>query len=226
MIAKVISQLGRAAVKSSGRITKSGKPNLPRYLYHVSSRKNYEAMVKSGEIRTSHDACLSSSLEGVFMFDLKNFAKRWTSTFFNFEEECAKVNLGSALVCKNSDIVVLKVPTKKMNVDKLKVRVQDETKTDYHALNGDSARFQTLYTRRKKPIEYIYGENIDISDAQKIGELNLELNADNRNELIDFMQKRPFEPLLKLFKGTPEEKCVLAMQKANIREQCYEFPGG
>lgn len=54
-----------------------------------------------------------------------------------------------------------------MNVDKLKVRVQDETKADYHALNGDSARFQTLYTRRKKPIEYIYGQNIDISDAQK-----------------------------------------------------------
>lgn len=223
MVGKVISYLTKAVAKSSGEITKSGKPNLPRFLYHITSKKNYESMLKSGEIRTSHDAYLDSNLEGVFMFDLKNFAKRWTSTFFKFKESDDKFNLGSALVCKNSDIVLLKVPTKKMNVDKLKVRVQDETKVDYHTLNGDSAKFQTLYTRRKKPIEYIYNQNIDISDVQKIGEVNLNINLDNRSELIEFMQKRPFETLLKLFNGTPEEKCVQKMQKAKIKEQCYEI---
>lgn len=100
MIGKVISQLGRAAVKSSGRITKSGKPNLPRYLYHVTSRKNYEAMLKSGEIRTSHDACLSSSLEGVFMFDLKNFAKRWTSTFLVLRRSVPRLILAARWYAK------------------------------------------------------------------------------------------------------------------------------
>lgn len=223
MVGKVISYLTKTVEKSSGKITKSGKPNLPRFLYHITSKKNYESMLKSGEIRTSHDAYLDSNLEGVFMFDLKNFAKRWTSTFFKFKEADEKFNLGSALVCKNSDIVLLKVPTRKMNVDKLKIRVQDDTKVNYHTLNGDSAKFQTLYTRRKKPIEYIYNQNIDISDVQKIGEVNLNINLDNRSELIEFMQKRPFETLLKLFNGTPEEKCVQKMQKAKIKEQCYEI---
>lgn len=223
MVGKVVSYLTKAVAKSSGKITKSGKPNLPRFLYHITSKKNYESMLKSGEIRTSHDAYLDSNLEGVFMFDLKNFAKRWTSTFFKFKEADEKFNLGSALVCKNSDIVLLKVPTRKMNVDKLKIRVQDDTKVNYHTLNGDSAKFQTLYTRRKKPIEYIYNQNIDISDVQKIGEVNLNINLDNRSELIEFMQKRPFETLLKLFNGTPEEKCVQKMQKAKIKEQCYEI---
>ncbi len=225
MIGKVISQLGKSAVKSSARSVKSSKPNLPRYLYHITSTKNYESMLKSCEIRTSLDACPASNLEGVFMFDLKNFAKRWTSTFCNINDH-VKVNLASSLICKNFDsIVVLKIPTKTMNIDKLKVRVQEAQNTlNNHYLNGDSARFQTLYTRRKKPIEYIYGENINISDAEKIGELNLKLNLEEKDKILDFVNKRPFDSLLKLFKGTPEEKCIQAMKKADIAEHCLEIP--
>lgn len=225
MIGKVISQLGKAAAKTAGKGVKSGKPNLPRYLYHITSTKNYESMLKSGEIRTSADTCPISNLEGVFMFDLKNFAKRWTSTFCNLNDK-VKVNLGGSLICKNLDsIVVLKIPTKNMDIDKLKVRVQEAKNTlEDHYLNGASARFQTLYTRRKKPIEYIYGDKINISDAKKIGELELHFNLAEKEEILDFVNKRPFDSLLKLFKGTPEEKCVQAMQKANIAEQCLEIP--
>lgn len=220
MIGKVISQIGKAAAKASAKTVKTGKPNLPRYLYHVTSRKNYESILKSGEIRTSHDAYLASNLEGVFMFDLKNFAKRWTTTFFDFGEEYGKINLGSTLISKNSDMVVLKVPTKKMDINKLKVRVQDENKSDFHALNGASARFQTLYTRRKKPIEYIYGQNIKVSETEKIGELKLDFTSDDRDDFLKFVANKPFDSLIKLFKGKPEENCIKAMHKANISEKC------
>ena len=56
-------------------ISSRGK-KIPRYLYHMTSKKNYESMLKDGFIKTGHDAYLDSNLDGIFMFDLKNFIKR------------------------------------------------------------------------------------------------------------------------------------------------------
>ena len=207
MTINALLKLGKSVVQNSGRIAKTGKPNIPRYLYHVTTEKNYESMLKSGKILTTDDGLCISELNGVFLFDLKNFLKRWTSTFFDFKEEGGKINLASALIGKNREAVVLRVPTKNFDINKLRIRVQNAKTDDYHALNGDSAVFQTLYTRRKKPTKF-----------------NLPEDFGGNPDALKFFQRKPFADLLELFKGQPEEKAVRAAQKANIKDKTIDFP--
>ena len=61
----------------------TGRHNIPRYLYHLTTKENYNSMLKDGFIKTSHDVELSSNLEGVFLFEMINFVKRWGSTGFD-----------------------------------------------------------------------------------------------------------------------------------------------
>ncbi len=226
MTINALLKLGKSVVQNSGRIAKTGKPNIPRYLYHVTTEKNYESMLKSGKILTTDDGLCISELNGVFLFDLKNFLKRWTSTFFDFKEEGGKINLASALIGKNREAVVLRVPTKNFDINKLRIRVQNAKTDDYHALNGDSAVFQTLYTRRKKPIEYIYAQDININGVEKLGSTKFNLPEDfgGNPDALKFFQRKPFADLLELFKGQPEEKAVRAAQKANIKDKTIDFP--
>ena len=218
MIGKAAATLGKAAISYAAKMSKVGKADIPRFLYHITTKKNYASMLKSGHIRTSADILPVSNLNGVFMFDLQNFAKRWTSTYCDLGEDIGKVNLGSALLYKNPDIVLLKIPTKNFDINKLRVRCQDTTNTGYHAINGDSARLQRLYTQRKKPIEYIYDQNINISDVEKIGEIEL-----GRGDIKNCVKSKPFDILLKLFKGHPEEKGIEAFKNADIPEKIVDM---
>ena len=59
--------------------TQLGRRNLPRYLYHITTENNYQQMLKDGYIKGHHDLDLNTHLSGVFLFDLKNFSKRWTT---------------------------------------------------------------------------------------------------------------------------------------------------
>lgn len=227
MLAHDLFKLGRRIVKNGRIIEKTGKPDIPRFLYHITSKKNYDSMLKSGIIKTSEDSNRASELKGVFLFDMKNFVKRWANTSIHYSKDVS-INLGGALLYKNglpgdnlrkvTDIVLLRIPTKNMDINKLKIRPQNLMK---EVIKGDSALYQTIYTRRKNPIEYIYGENIDVSTVQKIGETQLEFNS-----IIEAAQKlaeKPFELLMRLLKGQPEEKGVKILSQQNFKEGIIKF---
>lgn len=224
MLAGDLYKLGRTIVKNSGLIRKTGKPDIPRYLYHMTRKKNYEQMLKDGVINKYIDTG-GSGLSGAFMFDLKNFEKRWVNTWFNIGD--MKVNLGRALLSKHAsnagiggvtqDIVMLRIPTKNMDISKLKIRRQDVMNLD----EADSAIYQSVYTKRKLPIEYIYESDIDISEIQKIGDTSIEIK--NEEELKKIIELKPFDLLLKLFKGQPEEKGILAHQATNPKAFIHEL---
>lgn len=224
MLAGNLYKLGRIIVKNSGIIKKTGKPDVPRYLYHMTRKKNYEQILEKGLINAYSDTG-HSDLCGVFMFDLKNFEKRWANTWFNIDD--MKVNLGRALLSKHScddsviekaeDIVMLRIPTKNMDINKLKIRRQDIVQFD----EADSAIYQSVYTRRKISIEYIYESDIDVSDVQKIGEMSIRIK--NQEELKKTIELKPFDLLLKLFKGQPEEKGILAHQATNPKAFIHEL---
>ena len=190
----------------------------------MTRKKNYEQMLKDGVINKYIDTG-GSGLSGVFMFDLKNFEKRWVNTWFNIGD--MKVNLGRALLSKHAsnsgsggvtqDIVMLRIPTKNMDISKLKIRRQDVMNLD----EADSAIYQSVYTRRKLPIEYIYESDIDISEIQKIGDTSIEIK--NEEELKKIIELKPFDLLLKLFKGQPEEKGILAHQATNPKAFIHEL---
>lgn len=200
---------------------KNGQNNIPRYLYHITNKNNYEKMLKDGFIKMSHDANPETNLEGIFMFDLKNFTQRWLNTGFAIGDEI--LTLAKALFLnsssKSSDIVVLKVPTRGLPLDKLKCRTQDITTqiSGFHVSNGDMATRQKHYTRKKQPIEYICQETIPMSSVKKIGEADTGVVLEEMIDTSTYTKIDCKQILTNLFKGQAEEKCIKIANKSSIK---------
>ena len=157
--------------------TQLGKRNVPRYLYHLTTKNNYQQMLKDGYIKGYHDEDIRTNLSGIFMLDLRNFTKRWMTTGIDCGEQL--LTFAKCLIMQaskdDSNIVALKIPTKTLNMSKLKCRSQI-SENNIHITNGDFATNQKHYTRRKEPIEYICETDIPIKNATKIGEAETGFN--------------------------------------------------
>lgn len=228
---KTIQAIAALPITASSKTLKSGHRNVPRYFYHVTNKKNYENMLKDGFIKAGQDAYEESNLNGVFMFDLKNFTKRWCHMGFDIGENSEEkfFTLAKALFMKislkSSDIVVLRIPSKELPLDKLKCRIQGGVKVSdiplSHALNGDSAFRQKHYTRKRQPVEYIFEGNIPLDHVQKAGEANTgvifeEMRQDMSGRSL-YTKLKTKEILTNLFKGQPEEKCIEQANKSSIK---------
>ena len=218
---------GNCLVQNAQKFFGKNNSKIPRYLSHITTKANYNSMLASGVIKTSKDVSPLSTLDGVFMFDMKNFTKRWFNTWVRYDNSGEKYNIGSVLLGKHSlislmqqgadkssELVLLRFRTNKFDINKLRVRIQNITKASYKP-NGESALFQRMHTRRKDAIEYIYSNNLNIADAEKIGELRL--NFKSVNEVLKYVSEKHFDTLLKLVKGQPEANCVKAMENVNIK---------
>lgn len=200
--------------------TQLGRRNVPRFLYHLTTQNNYNKILKDGYIKSNHDLDLCSNLSGVFMFDLKNFTKRWVSMGVDCGDKL--LTFAKALLMQvskdDSNIVVLKIPTRFLSSKKLKCRSQ-VSKNDWHINNGDFATNQRHYTRKKEPLEYINETDIPIQNVIKIGEANSGFNLEKAFEEMNenyFDKINVAQVLQKLFQNTPEEKCInLILKQCN-----------
>lgn len=197
--------------------TQLGRRNLPRYLYHITTENNYQQILKDGYIKGHHDLDLSTHLSGVFLFDLKNFSKRWTTTGIDWGDKLFTFAKGLIMQASKDDsnLVVLKISTKTLSQNKLKCRNQlTDSKT--HNTYGDFATNQKHYTRKKNAIEYINEENIPIQNVTKIGEANVGFNLHKAMENLseNIFDKIDVKKILQnLFKNTPEEKSINIIAK-------------
>lgn len=192
--------------------TQLGRRNLPRYLYHVTTENNYQQMLKDGYIKGHHDLNSSSHLSGVFMFDLNNFSKRWTTMGIEWMGKLFTFARGLIMQAAKDDsnIVVLKIPTRTLSQRKLKCRNQ-LTDSETHNTYGDFATNQKHYTRKKNAIEYINEGDIPIQNVTKIGEADMGFNLRKiiENPTENSLDKLDVKKILQmLFKNTPEEKCI------------------
>ncbi len=192
--------------------TQLGRRNLPRYLYHITTENNYQQILKDGYIKGHHDLDSSSHLSGVFLFDLKNFSKRWATMGIDLGDKLLTFAKGLVMQASKDDsnLVVLKIPTRTLSQRKLKCRNQ-LTDSETHSIYGDFATNQKHYTRKKKPIEYINEGNIPIQNVTKIGEANVGVNLHKAMENLseDIFDKIDVKKILQnLFKNTPEEKSI------------------
>lgn len=169
-------------------------------------------MLKDGYIKGYHDEDIHTNLSGIFMLDLRNFTKRWMTTGIDCGEQL--LTFAKCLIMQaskdGSNIVALKIPTKTLNMSKLKCRSQI-SENNIHITNGDFATNQKHYTRRKEPIEYICETDIPIKNATKIGEADTGFNLEKALEELseDYSKRIDEKKILKtLFKNTPEEKCI------------------
>lgn len=222
-----------------------GKHKIPRFIYHMTSKRNYESMLCDGIIKTSPDELLGN---GVFTSELTNLFKRWRKCK-SWGNESLQERLISHVAKGNDEIVILKIPTTKLDADKLVIRSQnklfnwafsDKAKEAFnqisimgnedipngwlnkireilkdiiakqeskkyaqHLTTGAPAKMSGLYKQRKEALEYVYLDNIPISNVEKIGEVNIA-------ELRKSAEYDPVRPMRSIFtnllKGTPEVK--------------------
>ena len=201
-----------------------GKHKIPRFLYHITNKKNYESIFKDGFIKqTVNDPC-----PGVYMVELSNLFKRWSKSPYWKVDNLKKKLINHARKNSNDILVMLKIKTSALAKNKLIVRSQDiffkeidkmrrnyrymdfdteeEIKNQFPMIfNGIPAKNSSLLKKRKQSIEYIYPMNIQTSCVEKIGEINFEeLIHSNKYDLKKEM-KSIYSALLK---GQPEEKAA------------------
>lgn len=99
-----------------------GKHIIPRYLYHITDAVSYEKIKADGFMEPRRPNS-SFSQEGIFTFELQNALKRWQQIP---TQQGKNTLLGMLLeITRNSNVVILKIPTKNLNLDNLLIRSQD-----------------------------------------------------------------------------------------------------
>ena len=174
---------------------KQDKQVLPEYLYHLTNQKCYKSIMRSGKIKPSRD-----TIDGVYMFDMKDFQNNWRTNLNYQGSRTLAEDLINQAIKKEKGLVLLRIPTKKLDPDNFAIRPQDELEAylksdDFNNLQDKYGGFYgTLEHREKLPdyirngytpqkaqeffeegraIEYIHKGAIDVgaNDVQKIYEL-------------------------------------------------------
>lgn len=114
------------SVSTIGKIIglKRGSHHFPRFLYHMTSKAKYEAIVKSGGLIPKPDAAYGK--EGIFTFDLKNFFTRWSKNVVWGGEDLKERLFNRVVRMSSGDMVILRIPTAGLNKDKLRIRSQNQ----------------------------------------------------------------------------------------------------
>lgn len=107
---------------------KESIPILPKYLYHLTNKKCYVAIMRSGEIRPSKD-----TIDGVYMFDMKDFQKNWRTNPNYHKSRVLAEDLVSQAMKKESGLVLMRIPTENLNPNNFVIRPQDELNSYLHS---------------------------------------------------------------------------------------------
>ena len=168
---------------------------LPEYLYHLTNQKCYRAIMRSGKIKPSKD-----TIDGVYMFDMKDFQQNWRTNPNYHKSRALSEELVAQAMKRDSGLVLLRIPTKNLNIDNFTIRPQDELNSylrgekftslkdkyknydevlnhkdelpDY-IRDGYSPQYAQEFYDDGRAIEYIYRGSIDLdkNDVQMIYEL-------------------------------------------------------
>lgn len=158
-----------------------GKHKIPRYLYHLTTRKNYNQMLQNGYLKISKDCPRG---DGVYMFEMQNMLKQYKD--FDGDRNLGLL-LNQVVGRDGSEAVLLRIPTSKMDAGKLVIR--DNTgggRNGMHSCTkvalGDSALASKLYKQRKVALEYIYPEKLSMDNISVVGTSKYDFIQDYKDE--------------------------------------------
>ena len=102
-------------------LVKYGKHKVPRFIYHLTNKETYNKILQSGELKVAQDAMLG---EGIFTLELTNFFKHWRKNK-SWSMDSLQKRLIHHTRKGKSELVILKIPTEKLDHNKLFVRSQN-----------------------------------------------------------------------------------------------------
>ena len=212
-------------------ITNFKSRKIPKYIYHLTNEHAYKSMYKDGFIKASTKDFYIKD-KAIFFIELDNFCKNWgiSKSWDKFPEPLQESLLMLAAYFKTpstiedqNKLVILKIPTDKLDAKKLFVRSEKKffeqvlydkkDAKDLHPIikqnleGNTSATKSKLYKNRKEAIEYIYKDDIPIEKAEQIGQiLNINtLDYDKNNSVKSILQK--------ILEGLPEENAIRHLRK-------------
>ncbi len=174
-------------VKSSSKVVQPNNQNevqIPEYLYHLTNKNNFKNIIKTGEIIPSEDI-----IDGVFMFDMKDFQTNWKTHSYDNTAPSIAVSLLLQAIKSDDELVLIKIPTKNLKVNKIKIRPQDDVcryinSREYrnlcmvHAESGGAFKHKSDFPKNltkgykiscaqdffneNRPIEYVYQGKIKV----------------------------------------------------------------
>jgi hypothetical protein len=181
-------------------VTKYGKHKIPRFIYHMTNKSNYESMLKDGVIKTTNDDFFG---KGVFATELTNLFKRWRNN-----KSWGGYSLQKRLIKHASkgsdDIVILKIPTKNLKQDLLKVRSQN---TLFNWVNSENA--DKIYSNVSRKIHKIPREEKGWID-KFLSILKTQLLKTNQNSVLHVID------------GAPAKDASLLKQRKQALEYIYQ----
>jgi hypothetical protein len=196
---------------------------IPRFLYHITNTANYKSIVSSGVLKTSKPE--SACNGGVFMVELTNFFKRWGVSKDwdgNLQAELLQKVAGNS-----GDVVILRIPTKEIDTNRLRVRSQNRL-TPVAKLDKER-RTQILDECADLQTDYIRSEmdKLDISSLS-LEEFQKKCDIITRKaaEKFPFPENidEPCVPISKhIIEGAPAKERKLFQQRKEAIE--YIYPG-
>lgn len=198
---------------------------IPRYIYHLTSNENYNSMLKDGFINKEGMPRLYIE-KGIYTLELSNFFKFWGKNkdwgYDNLQSMILRhiVKWIATSEPEKSKLVILKIPTSKLDTQKLSIRslnklfnfvdnhdyiIEASEELQTHLKGKTPATEAPLYKMRKEAIEYIYNENIPMKNVEQIGNI---VNIPSLRKNPKFILNPAKFIMQALLSGTPEFKAL------------------
>lgn len=192
---------------------------IPRFLYHLTSKANYESIMRAGVLKATNADKLG---ECVYTIELTNLFKRWRGSQYWDES-----SLMESLVrhCSNGgeELVMLKIPTKNINTEQLVIRSQNRC---FRAVKTkEETMMQRLRERNEAMMKFYEVELdkiVDIADPKEFKRLKAELEeitekrypCPNCDDLFELVEKT-------IKKCSPAKERKLFQQRKEAIEYIY-----
>lgn len=195
---KLTSTLDCLAANAIPVINKTSKKQaLPEFIYHITSKENYEKILKDGKIKISEwESQNPNGCKGIYFVDRDNFLNKWVG---RKELELFGGDIGELLMewtCKGlNGTVAIQIPTSKLNLSQLRFRPYIESgRAAFETFNPDTWEVGSelvkkglpiedlfKYANTNEPIEYIYTGELasDVISGYKVTAF-----SDNMKEMI------------------------------------------
>lgn len=155
------------------------KKDKSKYLYHITSQRNYEKILETGGLKI-HQGSDTKGSSQLFLFNLENVLNVWANG--GKRDYLAKI---LEMAKKNDDkLVMLRINAKSLDSTKLKIRPLDKlfqimknNDVNNPFLQGENSGLSYIYKQRKTPFEYMYSNNIPMENISKVGEATLDFSS-------------------------------------------------